>query len=102
MVVSAADTVTLSVAPDPPRPPSSLLLPRVQGSIVTEYGGEVMTKQHFDAYQELNKLNPAAAAEWKRHYRVFSDYGQYATWLAPAAAPCRCGCLVFLVVRHVP
>ena len=112
MGVSTSDTVTLSVAhrplpsgpppstspcpslspaPDAPRPPSSPLLPRVQGSIVTEYGGEVMTKKHFDAYQELKKLNPAAAAEWKRHYRVFSDHGQYLA--------CSCGCALLMRLR---
>lgn len=46
-----------------------------EGSIVTEYGGSVISQAQYQAYLELRKLDPDAAEEWGRHVRVFSDGG---------------------------
>jgi len=46
-----------------------------EGSIVTEYGGKVVTAAEMKAYQELRRLDPESAEEWGRHIRVLTDGG---------------------------
>ena len=46
-----------------------------EGSMITEYGGSVVTETQFKAYRELRDLDVDAANEWGRHVRVFSDGG---------------------------
>ena len=55
------------------------------GSMITEYGGSVVSETQLQAYRELCLSDPEAAEEWGRHIRVFSDGGTAQASLAVKA-----------------